>query len=281
VDSEVSRDERSKRALFGRGIGALVAAQANWSGIPELPNDERETIEQWAEQAKVNLSKPSVKARSRLLEVANNALMSVALGSTTPKQSRDKLGSLGLLSPSLYEVQLQGPLKTGLAERGLSRNQIKHTVSEPDAYQHLSPPQDFQLGAELISVFVRVLNRDEVVQFASPQWSLVIGKRDGSKFLAFDGYRIDGRNIALTGETPLHLFKAFCQTFGCELLLGQKPIGKFLVYERVFGNGQIEAQAQPKHRIIFSVMAKNWGAGFDLAYGYAIDLTDYKRAMSA
>jgi hypothetical protein len=271
-------DPSHTRAVFGRALAALVAAQSNWSGIDELPRDERQAIETWAAKAKVDLSNPSTKARSKLLDVANNALMSVALGSTHRK-AEDTLGDFGLLSPRLYEVEIGQPLKSEFAEHGLTKNEIKQAVNYPDAHQHLSPPPDFQLGAEMLSLFARVRNRTEVVETnASPEWSFVIANRNGHKVLGLDGYRIERKKLATSGplETPLDLFRAFCDVYGCDLSLDQKSLGKFLVYARVVGTGHIQAHHPPGHKIHLAVWAKTGAGTVELAFGYAIDLTKYK-----
>src|SRR5262249_9461945 len=84
------------RSVFGRALAALVAAQADWNAISEVQGAEREAIEDWAATARVDLQQPSEKARTKLLQVANTAVMSVALGSTQTKAD-NKLGDLGLL----------------------------------------------------------------------------------------------------------------------------------------------------------------------------------------
>ena len=280
---QASPDERAQaRALVGRALAALVATQANWAGINQLAGDERQTIESWAAKAKVDLSKPTAKARSRLLEVANSALMSVALGSTGPKVD-DKLGDLGLLSPSAYEVEIAELLRSNLTQNGLSKGEIREAVHNPDAHQHLSPPMEFQLNAELISLFVRVLNRTELAQgSASPEWALVIGNRKGRKLIALDAYRIQAAKLDAHGETPLDLLKAFCEVYGCELTLDQKPIGKFLVYARLVGTGTIQANHPSNHKVQLSLMAKNRGDGtVEFAFAYAIDLSEYRSSLKS
>jgi hypothetical protein len=279
---QASLDERaSARALVGRSLAALVAAQANWAGINQLPRDERQTIESWAAKARVDLNRLTAKARSRLLDVANNALMSVALGSTSPKVD-DKLGDLGLLSPRAYEVEITERLRSDLADHALSKGEIVETVHNPDAHQHLSPPMDFQLNAELISLFVRVLNRTKITQeSAPPVWSFVLGNRKGRKVIVRDAYRIQAAKLVVQGETPLDLFKAFCELYGCELTLNQKPIGKFLVYARVMGTGTVQAHRPPNHKVQLSIITQNNVDGsIEFAVGYAIDLTEYRSSLS-
>lgn len=84
-ETAISNDHAKARLVYGRALAALVAAQANWSAISEVKGAERQVIETWATKAKVDLEKLDLKARSKLLDVANNALVSVALGSTRPK----------------------------------------------------------------------------------------------------------------------------------------------------------------------------------------------------
>lgn len=133
----------------------------------------------------------------------------------------------------------------------------------------------------MLSLFARVRNRTEVSQTnASPEWSFIIAKRNGRKVAALDGYRIERKTLAISDQTPLGLFEAFCDVYGCELSLNQKKLGKFLVYARVVGTGQIQAHHPSNHKIHLAVMAKPDAAGtVELAFGYAIDLTKYKAML--
>jgi hypothetical protein len=79
-------------------------------------------------------------------------------------------------------------------------------------------------------MFVRVLNRPAVAQRAAPaEWCFVIGRRVGRKVHVQDAYRISQATLAAVGASPLDLFRAFCGAFGCELMLGSKKMGKFLL----------------------------------------------------
>jgi len=280
-------DQGDTRAIFGKALAALVAAQANWASIGEVHGAEREAIERWAAKAKVDLITPDAKARARLLDVANTELMSVALGSTHPKAD-DKLGELGLLSARFYEVELVDPIKSNLSEHGLTKKEIIGAVRYADAYQHLSPPAAFRSNAELVSLFVRVLNAAAVRDNrALPEWALVIGQRAGRKFYARDAYRIkasmldDKKHhlVKIDGITPLSLFRAFCDAYGCELMLNGKPLGKFLVYERVQGSGEIGAHGPVGHKLHIASMHRSAGSVAELGFGYAIDLTTYGHAL--
>jgi hypothetical protein len=99
----------------------------------------------------------------------------------------------------------------------------------------------------------------------------------GRKVQAQDAYKISQAALAEVGESPLDLFSAFCGAYGCELILGPKKIGKFLLYERVKGTGNIQASAPIGHKVYLSTMAKATGEEIELAFGYAIDLTDLPR----
>ena len=281
ASENLAGDERANtRIVFGRALAALVAAQANWTVISEVHGAERQAIENWAAKAKVDLNRPNAKARAKLLDVGNTALMSVALGSPHAKSSEDRLGTLGLLSPSLYEIKVQNPLSSELSERSLTKGDITQTLRYADAHQHFSPPPNFDPSSPLISIFVRVLNRDELSQgIASPDWCLVTASRKGRNLIAHDAYRIQRAMIVDPGTTPLDLFKAFCDVFGCELKVGEKRIGKFLLYDRVQGTGKIEAQSPPNHKVQVSAMAKSNDGIIELAFGYAIDLTVYRRVL--
>jgi hypothetical protein len=280
MTSEVTAyDQRNTREIFGKALAALVAVQANSLSFGELPEPERETIATWAAKARVDLTKLDAKGRTRLLDVANTELMSVALGSTRPKTD-DKLGELGLLTPRRYEVEIDGPIKLNIAEHGLTKDDLLDAVHYPNAYQHLSPPKEFGSDGELVSLFVRVRNLTAVRENRdAPEWSVVIGRRNGRKFIACDGYRITRTMIKDEGETPLALFRSFCDAYGCDLKLSGQPMGKFLVYARVKGNQRLDATAPPGHKLSIATMVKFTGVETELAFGYAIDLTAYDRAL--
>jgi hypothetical protein len=274
-------DASKARIVFGKALAALLAAQTNWGVINEVQGAERQAIETWAAKAKVDLGKADAKARTKLLDMANNALISVALGSTRPK-SEDKLGNLGLLMPRLYEVEIQNPLRTEIAEHGVTKHEVMDAIHNPDAYQHLSPPPDFNAETSLISIFVRVLNRVEVAQrSASAEWCLVIARRDGRKVWAQDAYKISQTMLVPAGGSPLDLFRAFCGVFGGELTAGSKKIGKFLLYERIKNMGKIQANLPTGHKVQLSTMARTSGDEIELAFGYAIDMTAYKQSLAA
>jgi hypothetical protein len=273
-------DRTSTRAIYGRALAALVAAQGNWAAVSEVQGAEKEAIEQWASKAKVNLADADAKARSKILEVANNALISVALGSTQPS-ALHKVVDIGLLATGQYDVDIQNPLKSEYASRFLTKRLITETVRRPDAYQHLSPPPDFQGDVPLVSIFVRVLNREEIQQKLAPaQWSLVIGCRSGRNMHVRDGYRIFGSELALSGSSPLDLFKAFCAVYGHELTIAGTKVGKVLMYQQFKGeSAKFEAVGvENKHKIIMSTFFKKGSDGLEFAFGYAIDITKYAEA---
>jgi hypothetical protein len=280
VSETANLDDPAKtRIVFGKALAALVAAQANWSVITEIHGAERQAIETWAAKAKVDLGKADAKARSKLLDVANTAFVSIALGSPHPN-SEEKLGDLGLLTPRSYDIEIQNPLKSEIAEHGVTKREVGDAIHNPDAYQHLSPPPDFDQESPLISMFVRVLNRPAVAQGAAPaKWCFVVGRRVGRKVHVQDAYRISQATLTAVGASPLDLFRAFCGVYGCELMLGPKKIGKFLLYERVKGVGKIQANVPTGHKVHLSTMAKATGEEIELAFGYAIDLTAYGEAI--
>jgi hypothetical protein len=172
--------------------------------------------------------------------------------------------------------------KANLSDHGLTKSEIAHVVHYPDAYQHLSPPLGFNPDADLVSIFVRLLNPIEVAQGEPPEWALITSGRKGRKLFVHDGYRIAANTLKDPGKTPIELLRSFCEVYGCELMLGERKLGKFLMYERLKGSrANIQAHAVPKHKIHLTIMATTAGDTLELAFGYAIDLTSYSRALTA
>jgi hypothetical protein len=273
-------DKTATRAIYGRALAALVAAQGNWAVIADVKGAEKEAIEQWASKAKVNLAAADAKARSKILDVANNALVSIALGSTQ-SSAISKVVDIGLLATSRYEVDIQNPIKSEYAARLLTKHLITETVRYPDAYQHLSPPPDFDRDAPLVSIFVRVLNREEVQQKIAPaEWSLVMGSRSGRKMQIRDGYRIFGSELELSGNSPLDLFRSFCAVYGHELAVGGKRVGKVLMYQQFKGQGaNFQAlDVKGRQKLAMSTFVKQGNDTIEFAFGYAIDMTQYAEA---
>jgi hypothetical protein len=131
---------------------------------------------------------------------------------------------------------------------------------------------------------VRLLNRSDVVaKEALPEWAVITGNRSGRTLHVMDAYRVKRQMLTQDDSalnTPLDLFRAFCDAAGCDLTIGAKKIGKFLVYERIPDKGQLTAVHPSSHKVQVSSWFRQHEDGFELAFAYAIDLTLYKQLLA-
>ena len=277
-------ESSTPRAIAANALAALLAAQTHWTVIKDLTGPEREVVEQWAAKAKVDLGRADARARAKLLDVANDELVTLALGSARPK-AQDKLGDLGLVSPRRYRFEQTPQLRDLIGRRGVTKREIEDTVHSPDAYQHLFPPGDFNPDVELMSLFVRVLNRAQVAQDgALAVWCLVVAKREGLKIAGYDAFRVYEDIVKFADGSPLELLRAFCEVYGMELDIKGKRFGKFLTYAKILvePNVGLGWNAERGRSFSGSTILRSTDDGFlEFALAYAIDSTAYESDLKA
>ncbi len=290
MESEtLSQDPSKYRLIVGNVLAALVASEgaASASVLRELSTAERSVVSDWAAQARVNLDNLDSRGRTKLLNIANETLISLAVGNVNPRDANAKLGTLGILSPAKYAAKATPRLLETLSLAGLTLKDARDAIHHPDAYQHLSPPSDFgEDDTGRPSLFVRQLNRSE----ADPaDWLFVIGLRTGSAINMYTALRMFGDDVRLDRDksSPVDLLRAFAESFGLDFKIGGTPVGKFCVYKSVSGldsNLQVlkssEGPEIDQYSISLFVKLNPKMDRTEIALAFVADTAAYRRSLA-
>ncbi len=297
LDALKTTDRRMARLIVSNALAALLASEspAAASSQINLNEPERAVLYELATRAKVNLTKldmPALtdlnpQARTKLLETANSALMTLSVGELKPHDADEKLGSLGILSPARFEAKTSDSLKMTVEKARLKVKDAVNVIKKPDAYQHLFAPADFGEEKEQLSIFVGLLNKLRLIQRnETPDWLMVIGRRKGAKIEMSVAFRIFGdeipnyANYATLG--PVELLKAFVERHGVELIVSDFPVGKFCLYKIIQGDDIRVSSGNQVPTITNFFFRKNSQTGkMEIALAFAIGISSYEGSISS
>jgi hypothetical protein len=285
LDSLANVDRPTARRIVASALAALLAGESASQAKPieTLPEREQGVIREWAFKAKVDPYSLDRKSRLKLLELANEALITIVTGDTKPKDMQNKLGAAGVLAPDRYTPVPTATLKESLGLSGLSARDAENAVRNADAYQHLFPPDDFGPDADFLSIFVRLLNKSDVQSKRSPaQWLLVTGSRKGKTIEMQTAFLILETKIEIDPirSTPVDLLKSFANTFGNEITLGGTSVGKFCLYKTLPGH-ELPPVGVSGRRVLASLMFRfnSKRNVTEIATAFSIDKDRYEASL--
>jgi hypothetical protein len=243
---------------------------------PALAQRLLQELSQRAEIARVG---NPAEVRGRVLSVLAQELSGYALQSANLDEIKARLGARGELRSDYYKIEIPPVIKE-LQKRGIQRNHIERALRQPSAVEHLSKNGFDQKDELLLSIFVKDIgSSSDARRFTL----LVQTQRKGATQTILSAWRIYHSDIEWPAHaTPLSILKSFVQVFGLSFKVGDGPLTKFVLYQRipvpkdVERTNLISIQNPERHDLVAQQWLRIDSEGFaEVAIAYVIDMTTY------
>ncbi len=223
--------------------------------------------------------------QARIDRLLGQAISATVFAERNPNDALARAGQAGRLPTGLYEVTLTPGFLPMFGRYGIKKKLIEEAIHKPDDFEHLLTEDAKE--QDVISLFMKRM----LPSGREPHWLLVQTHRQGIVQVAQSAWRVYPTDVDLShAEKPLDVLKAFVETFGLGITLGNRHT-KFIESEPFVGAG-IHAQkliheiaqrnAQFPHLKFFasaSHVRTVTSDKFNVGVAYCIDLTKYEATL--
>jgi hypothetical protein len=218
--------ERHDPATANAILAAAVLSTATNPGLADdlqraasYEGDVRLVLDEVRSKLRVERADESSRTKARIVDFLSSAIDRQVFG---PGQKIDatlqRVGQLGLLSPSAYTVQQPESFKQRFYSLTFNKRLVREVINEPDEVQHLMTENALDNDEkDALSLFLKkaVSNKNEA------HWLLIQTVRIGMTQVAQSAWRVFPADVDLSKvEDPKGVLRAFVDVFGLNVRVG-------------------------------------------------------------
>lgn len=244
----------------------------------EAEQHASDLLEEIKTKLRIDPADNSLETRSKLYKYLTREISKYALDQVPRLTIRERVGQKGLLPASLYKIVFTDRLNDVHLKQGVRIEEVRKTLEEPYAVQHLSPGSDMSSDTQPISLYTRDFDGPS----PGDRYSLLVrSNRKGSVQEVDVAWMLFHSDIEVqTKKEPLDMLKAFVDVYGMSFTVGQTR-SRFVLYKAVEGsNVKIQLDNPLGHDFVFDTMVR-WRLRnqLEIAITYSIDTTNYEESL--